>query len=78
MTILGIIILLVLLYCSPHDIQRILMALPKCPVYFRDVILSIHVQMSVFGFQGTVRDDPTLTITFFGLERLEYTFPNQG
>jgi hypothetical protein len=36
------------------DIQSISMTLPKFPVYFGDVILSIPAQMSGFGFQGTV------------------------
>ena len=39
---------------AEDDIQRISMTLPKFPVYFGDVILSIPAQMSGFGFQGTV------------------------
>ena len=38
-------------------IQRILLTLPKFPLYFGDVILTDPAQMSVLEFQGTVRGE---------------------
>jgi hypothetical protein len=45
---------------AEDDIQRISMTLPKCSVYFGDVILIDPAQMSGFGFQGKVYGRYTL------------------